>query len=121
MRERGYCDKRAKEIGVLNDKAVLSYEGASRLGLPFIIAVSRRYKRYAEIKELLEKDHQVIMDLNDWARETGLDMVEFNRQYCAYFHVTEMDDYFHEAESTESIQEFWGVERFFFRGFSSWI
>lgn len=107
MRERGYCDKRAKEIGVLNDKAVLSYEEASRLGLPFIIAVSRRYKRYAEIKELLEKDHQVIMDLNDWARETGLDMVEFNRQYCAYFHVTEIDDYFHEAESIESIQKFW--------------
>lgn len=117
-----YCDKRAKEIGMLHDKDVLSYEEASRLGLPFIIAVSRRYKRFNEIKEVLENDQQVVIDLNDWARENGMDMVEFNRQYCAYFHVTEMDDYFQEAESADSIQKFWGgVERFFAKGFISWI
>ena len=112
-----YCDKRAKEIGMLHDKAVLSYEEASRLGLPFIIAVSRRYKRFNEIKEVLENDQQVVIDLNDWARENGMDMVEFNRQYCAYFHVTEMDDYFQEAESVDSVQKFWGGGTLFYQRF----
>lgn len=48
----------------------------------------------------------------------GEDIVERNRKYIAEYHLSEMEDYFADAESENSVQVFWGKNSEFRKMFS---
>lgn len=49
-----------------------------------------------------------------FAKDAELDKVEFNRRFCAFFHVDHMNDYFESCESEGAINRFWAEDSAFY-------
>ena len=109
----GFCDKRHKEIQSVYDKKVYSYQEAKELGAKFIIAVAVGAE---EICDMLDADGREYCALDELAHLVNKNKVEFNREYCAFFHIDNMDAYFEDAET--ELDGFWNAETEFYRLFS---
>lgn len=112
----GFCDKNSEKIKQVCEKQVYSYQKAKELGLPFIISVADENAR-KEIVEMLKADNMRYYFMDDLADALGIDRVSYNRGYCAYYHIDQMDSYFEDAESNEALNIFWGPEYPFYELF----
>lgn len=111
-----FCDNNVKYIEGLEDEiAVYSYEVCKDRDYKFVITTTK----YAEeIKKLLQDDHrEYFMDINEWAMAQGIDMVEWDREYCAWYHINSMEKYFAQAESDTDMNIFWSEDSAFYKMF----
>lgn len=114
-----FCDKNADEIQKVDEIEVISFEDAQKMNLPFVITVDEKTNGYKEIIEILEKSDVVYYaNLREYAiKRLNYDQVKWNREYCAYTHISNMDDYFDDAESKEKLNIFWAEDSLFFNMF----
>jgi len=110
-----FCDKNAEIIKEKNGKRVVLYDEAIKLNVPFVISVSVNSPVYKEIKSKLEYDEvEYYNNLQEYIfNKLGYDRVQYNRKFCAGFHVTSMDGYFDAAESDSALEIFWGEDSLF--------
>lgn len=103
----GFCDKKSDEIGALYGKPVFSFDEAAKLNLPFLIGVGPDF--FDEIRDLLVKNKMVYYEsISDFCRRhLPMSSTEVNRDYCAYYHLEDMDDYFERADSDDRLSFFW--------------
>lgn len=104
----GFCDKRYHEIEQIEDKQIFSYEEAKGYNAKFIIAVRDRDVQKG-ICQMLDKDSIKYCNIEGIADDIGMGRVELNREFCAFYHINNMDGYFERAESENSLKEFWGA------------
>lgn len=112
-----FCDKNADVIIKKHEKDVIDYEEAKRLDMPFVIAVTESGEGiYKEIKDKLQADGvEYYNNLIEYLIKcTNKDMVEINRDWCAFHHISGMDWYFDIAESEKALNIFWGEKSEFF-------
>ncbi len=102
----GFCDKRYDVIKQILGKAVFSYEEAKEQDVQFIVAVGDE-KAKNEIIQMFEADDVRYCSMDAYANAAGIDRVKFNREFCAVFHIDNMDEYFNSAESDSAIKLFW--------------
>lgn len=113
------CESSPKnEKNFIYDKPIISYAEAKRTNYPFLIAVSEKY--YAEIQYILEQDGaKYFDDITEWFRfEFRDDCTKLNREYCAWFHIDGMEEYWNIVESENCLKMFWGEDTAFYRMFT---
>lgn len=110
----GFCDRNYKNIQYVDDKKVYSYEEVKNLDLPFFVSIVDKDMRNYAIKFL--NDNGNIVE-NNLSKLLNVDEVEFNRMYCAFFHIKNMDKYFDDAESQDWLNVFWGENTLFYQMF----
>lgn len=103
---RGFCDQRYLELGEYDCRKCYGYDEAKSLGIPFLISVYDRHV-FSEIEEQIKKDGNRSFEMNDIADYLGEDRVTFNRDFIAYYHIANMDDYFDAAEDYGHMKIFW--------------
>lgn len=111
-----FCDNNSDLWGKQIGKAVVcSYDECKNKDIKFVIATA---KYTDEIEKLLLKDGQeYYLNISEWASVQEIDMVEWNRDYCAWYHIDSMDHYFAEAESNHGMSIFWGQNTVFYEMF----
>lgn len=102
----GFCDKRYDMIEKVSDKQVFCYDEAKKYRARFIVAVGDEEVGKKIIK-MLEEDGQEYCSIDEFAKSANMSRVEFNREFCALFHVDNMDEYFESAEEEGSLGIFW--------------
>ena len=102
----GFCDKRYDEIKQISNKPVFGYEEAKENDAQFIIAVGDETAG-KEIHKVLDADKRRYCSIDEFAKAVNMSRVEFNREFCAVFHIDNMEEYFESAESENSMQIFW--------------
>lgn len=113
----GFCDKDSKRLRKVKDKKVYAFGELKEKNAQFIITVYNQDDQ-AEIRELLERSQVCYyQNINDWAAANGFDLTEWNREFCKFYHIKEMDQYFENAESKEELSRFCGKETSFYRLF----
>lgn len=110
----GFCDKNYENIKCVGEKKVFSYEEVKNLDLPFFVSIENENIRNNVI-EFLNNNGNIVE--NDLSRLLNVDEVEFNRMYCAFFHVENMDRYFTNAEDDKALDIFWGESSLFYQMF----
>lgn len=111
-----FCDNNIKYIeGWEEEIAVCSYEVCKNMNHKFVITTTKYAK---EIQKLLQDDHrEYFTGINEWAVSQGIDMVEWDRDYCAWYHIDSMEEYFKQAESDTNMNIFWSEDSAFFKMF----
>lgn len=112
----GFCDKNYKSIGKIEDKEVFSYEQVKDNKIPFLISMTDE-ETVKEVVEMFEEDGNIYLKLDELAEICGEDRIIFNHDFCAFFHIHNMDKYFKAAESDTSIKCFWGIDSKFYNLF----
>lgn len=112
----GFCGQNSDVVTMIEDKRVYSFEEAMQLGNPFVIGVGTQFRKEVE-KNLKDSMQKYYGSLSEWALSMGYDMVGWNRDFCAFFHIESMDSYFEDAESEKSLDVFWGGESPFYAYF----
>lgn len=110
----GFCDKNYENIKCVGEKKVYSYEEVKNLGLPFFVSIVDK-DMINEVIEFLNNNGNIVE--NDLSRLLNVDEVEFNRMYCAFFHVENMDRYFTKAEDDKALDIFWDENSLFYQMF----
>ena len=112
-----FCDNNVNLYGKrIGNAVVRSYEECKNIGNKFVIT-STKYA--AEIKALLNNDYKEYFDdISEWAFAKGSDGVEWNRDYCAWYHIDSMDNYFDLAESESAMNIFWNKNLTIYKMFS---
>lgn len=100
----GFCDKRYNEIQCVADREVFSYAEAKKLDTGFVVAIEKEKDR-SEICRMMDADKKVHYSIAEYAGLQGMNRVDFNREFCAFYHISDMDGYFENAEST--LGTFW--------------
>lgn len=113
-----FCDRNAENIKKIEDKDVITYGEAKLLSLPFVIAVNSDSLKKEIIQTIMDGDGKYYTDINEWAMSNDIDMVEWNRDFTAYFHIQEMDEYFSIAESSSNMDMFWKQDSIFYKMFN---
>lgn len=103
---KGFCDRRYLELGQYDGKKCYGYDEARLIGVPFLISPYDR-SVFSEIEEQIKKDGGKAYEMNNIADYLGIDKVEFNREFLAFYHIENMDDYFEEAEDYGHMSRFW--------------
>lgn len=112
-----FCDNNIKYTEDMGEEiAVYSYETCKNMNYKFVIATAK----YAdEIEKQLQSDHRdYYSDIKEWAAAQGIDMVEWDRDYCAWYHIGSMEKYFAEAERDTNMNIFWDKDSVFYKMFS---
>lgn len=102
----GFCDKRHDEIKQISGKQVFSYEEVKKCDAGFIVAVGNE-ELAKEIYKKLDADKKKYYSIDEFAKFANMNRVTFNREFCAVFHIDNMNEYFEEAESENAIKKFW--------------
>lgn len=112
-----FCDNNIKLHGKkIGNTVVCSYEECKSKDNTFIIT-STKYTM--EIEEQLNKDHkEYFTDISEWALSAGIDGVEWNRDYCAWYHIDSMENYFDLAESEGAMNVFWDKDGMIYKMFN---
>lgn len=111
----GFCDKRGKEIRKIEDKPVYLLEDL-RGGKDIVYCVTvidREVKE--EIKSTIKGEKCI--EFSDLADIFNYDKVKFNRDFCAFYHIENMDSYFQKAETDNLAKVFWNSDSEFYRLF----
>ncbi len=101
---KGFCDRNYENMSAFHGKKVMSFEEALKYELPFLISITD--KDVDSVRQNIEREHGRWICLDDMAAFFGKDRVSFNREFCAFFHVSGMDGYFEAAEGM--LEGFWG-------------
>ena len=110
----GFCDENCENIKCIGDKKVYSYDEVKDLDLLFFISILNEDIRNDVVKLLSNDGKSYTFDIAD---VLNIDTVEFNRMYCAFFHIKNMDKYFDDAESQDWLNVFWGENTLFYQMF----
>ena len=123
MKQRGqsnivecFCDNNADLWNEqIDDCVICSYEECKDKSITFVITSTL----YADkIEALLQNDHKdYFININEWAAAQEIDMVAWNRDYCAWYHISSMDNYFNKAETDLWMNVFWNVDSIFYKMF----
>lgn len=108
----GFCDKNAKEIGIIDNKNVWQSEELKEKDLVYCITIEDRKER-EEIRKSL--NNKQCIEFGDLANIFHLDKIKFNREFCAFYHLESMEDYFQSAETT--LEVFWDPTSIFYKMF----
>lgn len=106
-RVEGFCDRRYSELGEYDGKRCYGYDEAKLAAVPFLISPWDR-NVFLEIQEQIKKDGGTSYEMNNIADYLGVDKVEFNRDFIAFYHIENMDNYFEDAEDYGHMSVFWG-------------
>lgn len=89
----------------LYGKDICSYDECIKKNCKFVITSTK----YAdEIEQILINDcKDYFKGINEWASSQKIDQVEWNRDYCAWYHNNRMDAYFDRAEEQSELAVFW--------------
>lgn len=112
----GFCDRNYQNIGRVCGKQVYSYEDVKARNFPFIVAIADEEAKN-EIARMMDDDGARYCPIDELAEAAGMDRVAFNREFCGYFHISNMDTYFINAENDGSMNVFWKTESHFYRLF----
>ena len=104
---KGFCDRRYLELGEYDGKRCYVYDEAKLAAVPFLISPWDR-NVFLEIQEQIKKDGGTSYEMNNIADYLGVDKVEFNRDFIAFYHIENMDNYFEGAEDYGHMSVFWG-------------
>lgn len=110
----GFCDKRANEIGIIEDKRVWFPEELKGEDIIYCITVSD-VKAKEEIKANMKANQWI--EFSDLADMFNLDKVKFNRDFCAFYHLENMGYYYQQAEADDNIEVFWNQDSIFYELF----
>ena len=113
----GFCDKNAANIQCIKGKPVYSLKEAEQLNAPFVITIAKGEIRRKVEKELKSKNLVCYPNVTEWINETNIDVVNWGREFCAFFHKKGMNQYFENAEKEEAIEQFWGKDTEFYKMF----
>lgn len=113
---KGFCDQRYLELGEYDGRKCYGYDEVKSLGIPFLISVYDQHT-FSEIEEQIKKDGNQSYEMNDIADYLGEDRIAFNRDFIAFYHIENMNDYFDEAETDARIRCFWNEKSDFFQLF----
>ncbi|MCR5416435.1 MAG: class I SAM-dependent methyltransferase [Pseudobutyrivibrio sp.] len=114
-----FCDIRAKDLKNFLGKRVVDYKEARKLNDYFVIGVQKGTQNHDEISNVLEKNNEKYYDdIFSWLSETkGMNRNDIYRDYCAYYHVHEMDSYFEKSEYEKNLNVFWNSNSVFYKLF----
>ena len=113
----GFCDKNASSLQCIKEKTVYSLEEAEKLNVPLVITIAKREIREEVEKELKDKNIPYYSNVTEWVNGSNIDVVNWGREFCAFFHKKGMDKYFENAEGKEAIEAFWGKDTEFYKMF----
>ncbi|MCM3135883.1 class I SAM-dependent methyltransferase [Paenibacillus polysaccharolyticus] len=105
-----FCDERAQTIKEIDGVKVCTYEELKETNLPYYISV----REFQEVEKRLLEDGKKVIDIAAFVGEEG---VSFYRDYCAHYHIDNMDDYFENAEKESSLNVFWSDDSPFYEFF----
>lgn len=108
-----FCDRNAENINMVDDKKVFTFNELCDEELPYFVSVSD----ISFVTKLLNDNSKSVIGstVNDLASYLGMDRVALNREYCAFFHIDHMDDYFERAEN--ALNTFWDDNSPFYKVF----
>lgn len=111
-----FCDNNKELWGQkIGNVSVISYEQCKNRNEKFVITSA---KYVEEIRSLLQKDDMdYYTNISEWALSQEMDMVRWNREYCAWFHIHSMDAYFEKAEWNCGMNVFWNESSAFYKMF----
>lgn len=110
-----FCDKNAREIASVEGKPVFCYEDLRNKGNQFIITLGRE-KDYEEVRKHLEVEgERVYSSIEEWAVNNKFDRVQWNRNYIAWYHDSQMEGYYAKAEN--ELDTFWNPNSVFVKMF----
>lgn len=112
----GFCDKNYDNQETIHGCQVFRYEQVRDKKIPFLISMTDE-EVVSEIKRMLEHDNNRYLYLDELAEICGIDKITFNREFCAYFHIHNMDRYFEAAEHDASMNQFWDQNSKFYEMF----
>lgn len=108
----GFCDINAEEIGEIEGKKVWGFNEIKDDNVIYCITLLDGRKREQIRKEIGEEK---CIDFSDLAVMFQIDRVQFNRDFCAFYHNEGMNSYFEEAENCVEI--FWDSKSEFYKMF----
>ena len=109
-----FCDRNYNEISQIDGKRVISFEEARDCKMPFLISVVEAAE---EIKSMITKVGCDWINLEELSLILGENRVKSNHDFCSFFHIEGMDDYFESAENESSINVFWQKDTPFYQEF----
>lgn len=111
-----FCDNSSALWGQqIGNFEVRSYEECKDKNIKFVIT-SMKYA--GEIETQLQQDGmEYYVNISEWALSQEIDMVKWNRDYCAWFHIDSMDNYFDKAELDCGMDVFWKEDSIFHKMF----
>lgn len=112
---KGFCDSRYLELGGYDGKRCYGYDEAKAMKIPFLISIKDPCD-FSEIEVQVKQDGNKSYKMDNIADYLEKDKVVFNRDFVAFFHVNDMENYFKEAEET-SIR-FWALDSYFYKYFN---
>ena len=110
------CDKRYAEIGNINGKKVVSYEQAKKENMPFLVSCGDS-NIASEVLEMISNDGQKGYVFEELYKVLGEDQAVFLREWCAYHHAKNNDQWFDDAEKQDAVDVFWGGNTIFYQYF----
>lgn len=113
-----FCDNNAVlEGNEIGNAKICTYESCKLKQKKFVIT-STTGNYIKEIESILQNNSEkYFTSIGQWVASEGLDATEWNRDFCAWYHINKMDEYFESAESSEALERFWGKDTVFYRMF----
>lgn len=106
---KGFCDRQHMQLSEYDGKKCYGYDEAKRIGNPFLISLYDR-RAFLDIEKQIEEDGGKSYEMNNIADYLSVDKVKFNRDFIAFYHVENMDDYFARVEDDDCMNLFWDKE-----------
>ena len=106
-----FCDADSQKWGgQICGIEIISYEESKQYKVPYVITPIK--DNFTQIEKILKGDNlPYYRDIESClCREYGVSETEIRRNYCAFYHIDNMDEYFDAAESDSLIAIFWGDE-----------
>lgn len=113
----GFCDKNAANMLYIKEIPVYSLEEAVKLNVSFVITIAKREFREEVEKELKNKNLSYYPNITEWVNGSNIDVVNWGREFCAFFHKKGMNQYFENAEGKDAIEAFWRNDTEFYKMF----
>lgn len=115
----GFCDKNANNIQYIEGKKVYSLEEVEKLEIEYSIVITIAKKEFREEveKELKERNVFYYSNITEWVNRSNIDVINWGREFCGFFHKRGMNGYFENVERKESIDLFWRKDTEFYKMF----
>lgn len=114
-----FCDKNANVIKTVRRRNVYLFSEIKDKNYEFIITIQSESIKTEIIQQLQKNNCVFYRNFNEWAVAHGFDMIKWNRDFCAFYHIEDMDDYFKKAENEEYMDVFWNDDSPFFQMFQN--
>lgn len=110
----GFCDREWEKISAIDNKKIYSPMELKEDNIKYYITIADNVTKNDVIQKLGKENCIEFMELAD---HLHIDRVEFERDYCAFMHIDNMDGYFEKAEKEEYLDVFWNLQSVFYKMF----